>query len=92
MNLGARLWLLDEPAAGLSQTERREFGAMLRAVSDTWGTTIVIVEHDLELVWSLADTVSVVSAGAVLASGTPADIDARDDVRHIFQGVHHVED
>lgn len=92
MNLGARLWLLDEPAAGLSQTERREFGAMLRAVTDTWGTTIVIVEHDLELVWSLADTVSVVSAGAVLASGTPADIDARDDVRHIFQGVHHVED
>lgn len=92
MNLGARLWLLDEPAAGLSQTERREFGAMLRAVCDTWGTTIVIVEHDLELVWSLVDTVSVVSAGKVIAGGTPTEIDARDDVRHIFQGVHHVDD
>ncbi len=86
MNQGARIWLLDEPAAGLSQDERRQFGAILRSVAQRWGTTIVIVEHDLELVWSVADRISVVEAGTVIATGTPAELDERTDIKRVLVG------
>ena len=73
---GARVILLDEPTAGMSRVEADRIVALIRAVSE--GRTLVIVEHDMSVVFGLADRVSVLVHGEVLATDTPARIrDAR---------------
>ncbi|NML47259.1 branched-chain amino acid ABC transporter ATP-binding protein/permease [Ramlibacter sp. G-1-2-2] len=68
-----RLLLLDEPAAGLSLGELEEFGALLKEMRRL-GMTIVMVEHHIELVADLADAVTVLDQGKVLAEGTPEEV------------------
>lgn len=68
-----QLLLLDEPAAGLNDTETAELSAMLRAVRDG-GITTVVVEHNMSLVMGVADQIVVLDAGEVVAVGTPAEI------------------
>ena len=68
-----RLLLLDEPAAGLNDSETAELSALLRAVRAN-GITVVVVEHNMSLVMGVADEVVVLDAGAVLAHGVPAEI------------------
>jgi branched-chain amino acid transport system permease protein len=82
----AELLLLDEPAAGLSPEERRQFAAQLRDLRDTLGKTIVFVEHDLALVWRVADRISVLDAGKVIADGRPDEIIGNPRVRALFTG------
>lgn len=79
--------VLDEPAAGLSQLERKEFGDLLRSVVEATGASVVIVEHDLELVWQIADVISVVDAGKVRLSGSPAELTNHTDINQLFAGV-----
>ncbi|MEH3033697.1 MAG: ATP-binding cassette domain-containing protein [Aeromicrobium erythreum] len=81
--------VLDEPAAGLSQSERQEFGRLLRSVVEATGAAVVIVEHDLELVWQIADQISVVDAGQVRLTGTPQELRHHADINHLFAGVQH---
>lgn len=69
----AQILLLDEPAAGLSPAERKEFGALIHELRRR-GKTIVLVEHDLDLVWGVADRVTVLDAGKVVAHGAPQEI------------------
>jgi branched-chain amino acid transport system permease protein len=69
----AQILLLDEPAAGLSPDQRKEFGALIRDLRRR-GKTIVLVEHDLDLVWGVADRVTVLDAGKVVAHGSPQEI------------------
>lgn len=90
LHQGPSLLALDEPAAGLSQSERSEFGSLLRDVVNATGVTVLMVEHDLELVWGSADTISVVDAGRVIASGTPAELRNSPMIAHLFAGVDHV--
>jgi branched-chain amino acid transport system permease protein len=78
--------LLDEPAAGLSAEERRDFATLLRFLRDTLGKTIVLVEHDLHLVWRVADRITVLDAGVVVAEGAPAAIVDDRRVRGLFTG------
>ena len=68
-----RLLLLDEPAAGLNDTETAELSAMLRAIR-TAGVTVLVVEHNMALVMGVADQVVVLDAGRTVAVGTPAAI------------------
>jgi branched-chain amino acid transport system ATP-binding protein len=68
-----RLLLLDEPAAGLNDTETAELSAILHAIRDG-GITTVVVEHNMSLVMGVADQVVVLDAGRVIATGSPADI------------------
>jgi branched-chain amino acid transport system ATP-binding protein len=73
---GASVILLDEPTAGMSRAEADRTVALIRAVSE--GRTLVIVEHDMGVVFGLADRVSVLVRGEVLATDTPSRIrDAR---------------
>lgn len=81
---GADILLLDEPAAGLSPVEREQFKSLLVRLRDELGTTIVLVEHDLDLVWGIADTITVLEAGKVVANGSKADIDSNPAVRRLF--------
>ncbi len=72
-----RLLLLDEPAAGLDTTESLDLGARLRAVVDA-GVTVLLVDHDMDLVLNICDTIHVLERGALLASGRPEEV-IRDD-------------
>ncbi|NEB75725.1 ATP-binding cassette domain-containing protein, partial [Streptomyces sp. SID14478] len=65
--------LLDEPTAGLDSAEVAELARLLRALAAD-GTALLVVEHDLDLVADLADTVHVMAAGTVVASGPPAAV------------------
>ncbi len=67
------LLLLDEPAAGLTTSERGELSRLIRAIRDG-GVTVVLIEHDVNLVMALADQVVVLEFGRVIASGTPQEV------------------
>lgn len=73
---GPRLLLLDEPAAGLDDTETRELADALRAIR-VGGISLVVIEHNIELVMNVSDRITVLGAGSVIADGPPAEI--RDD-------------
>lgn len=82
----ATIVLFDEPAAGLSQGERANFARLVQFLSRRMGKTIVIVEHDLDLVWGIADTITVMEQGRVVASGDPESVAADPAVQHMFVG------
>lgn len=77
--------LLDEPAAGLSQAEKRILGDLLRDIART-GIGVGLVEHDMGLVMGTSDKVVVLQTGAMIASGTPAEIQADPVVRAAYLG------
>ena len=79
-----RLVLLDEPMAGMSTEETQYTLALIREV--TAGRALLIVEHDMEVVFSLADRVSVLVYGEVIATGTPDEIRAHQGVREAYLG------
>lgn len=81
---GADVLLFDEPAAGLSSDERRTLSALLRRLKTECGKTIVLVEHDLNLVWRIADKIVVMDRGKVVASGAPRDLVHNPDVTKLF--------
>ncbi|MBM7368854.1 branched-chain amino acid ABC transporter permease/ATP-binding protein [Gordonia hydrophobica] len=79
------LLLLDEPAGGLDSTESRWLGERLLKVRDS-GTTIVMVDHDMDLVLSVCDRVHVLNFGELIASGTPAEIRSNRTVATAYLG------
>jgi branched-chain amino acid transport system ATP-binding protein len=80
-----RVVLLDEPAAGLNDAETAELASLLCAVRDS-GITVVVVEHNMSLVMSVADQVIVLDVGAVVAAGTPAEIQRNPRVIEAYVG------
>jgi branched-chain amino acid transport system ATP-binding protein len=83
-----RLLLLDEPMAGLGVTESARMVKLLQELRRE--VTIVLVEHDMEAVFALADRISVLVYGRVIASGAPADIRQNDEVKRAYLGDQHV--
>jgi branched-chain amino acid transport system permease protein len=82
-----RILLLDEPAAGLSDPERRSLGATVRALAER-GFGFLVVEHDLDLALSIADRVTVLANGKIIAQGTSREVQANPDVRAVIMGSH----
>jgi branched-chain amino acid transport system ATP-binding protein len=82
---GADVILLDEPTAGMSHSETAEAVELIRSVSH--GKTLVMVEHDMGVVFGLADRISVLVYGKVLATGTPAEIRGNPAVQEAYLGV-----
>ena len=78
------LILLDEPTAGLNTEETRKAIGLIRRVTD--GKTLVMVEHDMEVVFTLADRVSVLHYGEVLATGPPDEIRSNEQVQRAYLG------
>ncbi len=86
---GAEVVLLDEPTAGMSRTETAQAVALIREI--TAGRTLVMVEHDMGVVFDLADRISVLVYGEVVATGTPAEIRANPAVQEAYLGGLHRE-
>lgn len=87
-----RLLLLDEPMAGMTLTEKREMTGFIRDARDTYGTTIVLIEHDIGVVMGLSDRVAVLDYGRKIADGTPDEVRADQAVIDAYLGVAHDED
>ena len=76
---GPRLLLLDEPTAGIAQREAEAFIPLLQQLHEVTGSTILLVEHDVPLVFELCSTVIVMQTGSVVVSGSPDVV--REDPR-----------
>jgi ABC-type branched-subunit amino acid transport system ATPase component len=74
--LGARVVLLDEPTAGLSQHETEAFAPRLRDIQRDLDAAVLLIEHDMPLVMSVSDRVYCLEAGVVIAEGSPAEVRA----------------
>jgi branched-chain amino acid transport system ATP-binding protein len=81
---GATAILLDEPTAGMSNTETEHAIALIRRITE--GRTLLMVEHDMRVVFDLADTITVLVYGQVIASGSPVEIRASRAVREAYLG------
>ena len=81
---GADTILLDEPTAGMSRSEADHAVALIRRI--TAGKTLVMVEHDMKVVFDLADIITVVVYGQVIASGPPQDVRANKAVQEAYLG------
>ena len=79
-----QLMLLDEPMAGLGVTESQRMVALLKELRKE--VTIVLVEHDMEAVFALADRITVLVYGRVIAYGAPAAMRANEEVRQAYLG------
>jgi len=78
--------LLDEPAAGTNPSEKVQLTDLIRKVRDVMGVSILLIEHDMKLVMSLAERLYVLNFGSVIAEGTPQEIRANDAVIEAYLG------
>lgn len=83
---GLDLWLLDEPTAGLASEHVPEFMALVHRVQKASAKTVVLVEHNMNVVMSLSDRISVMHQGQLLAEGTPTEIAENEIVRRAYLG------
>jgi len=84
--LRPKLLLLDEPTAGMGDQETEEIAELMHRLHHKDGLTIVLIEHDMQIVFRLADVITVLDRGAVLASGKPTEIAGNEAVQAAYLG------
>jgi ABC-type branched-subunit amino acid transport system ATPase component len=84
--LRPRLLLLDEPSSGIAQKETEALGPLLRRLAGYLGATVLLIEHDMPLIMSISDRMVAMAQGAVIASGTPAEVRADSQVLTSYLG------
>jgi ABC-type branched-subunit amino acid transport system ATPase component len=82
----AKLMLLDEPAAGLNSSEKKELGQILTRICDVFGATMLLVEHDMKLLMSVSQTVSVINFGRLVTTGRTVEVQANPEVIKAYLG------
>jgi branched-chain amino acid transport system ATP-binding protein len=83
------LLLLDEPMAGMVRADKQELARYIRTLRDTYGTAIVLIEHDIGVVMDLSDRIAVLDYGRKIADGTPEEIANDQAVIYAYLGVAH---
>ena len=84
--LKPRILLLDEPTAGMGEQETFQVAGLIRRLHKHTGYTIVLIEHDMRVVFNLADRIMVLDQGSLLAEGTPQEIAGNADVQSAYLG------
>lgn len=85
-SLNPKLFLLDEPTSGVSTLEKRRIMEMIRNIVKGKGITALVVEHDMDVVFSYSDNIVVLHQGKVLAEGKPKEIAENPEVSKVFFG------
>jgi branched-chain amino acid transport system ATP-binding protein len=83
------LLLLDEPMAGMNVEEKQDMSRFILDVNDEYGTTIVLIEHDMGVVMDISDRVVVLDYGKKIGDGTPQHVRENPDVIRAYLGTHH---
>jgi branched-chain amino acid transport system ATP-binding protein len=86
LTLKPRLLLLDEPTAGMGEHETYQIAGLIRRLHRNSNYTIVLIEHDMRVVFNLADRICVLDQGRLLADGTPKEIADNPDVQAAYLG------
>ena len=79
--------ILDEPAAGLNESETKDLADLINRIRADFGCTILLVEHDMGLVMNICDHICAISFGRKLAYGTPAEVQSSKEVQEAYLGV-----
>jgi branched-chain amino acid transport system ATP-binding protein len=89
--LRPRLLMLDEPMAGMSPSDRLAAVELIRTIVREHGLSVLLTEHDMDVVFALAQRITVLHYGEVIASGSPAEVRASPVVREVYLGHGHDE-
>jgi len=84
--LDPKLLLLDEPMGGMNQEEKEDMARFILDVNQQWGTTIILIEHDMAVVMDISDRVAVLDRGRKIAEGSPGEVQRHPDVIHAYLG------
>jgi len=89
LSTNPRLLLLDEPTAGMGLKERYELMDLVLDRVENHGITLLFVEHDIDVVFKIAERITVMAQGKVFAEGDPKEIAANSDVQDVYLGTRH---
>jgi len=84
--LDPKVLLLDEPMGGMNQEEKEDMARFILDVNEEWGTTIILIEHDMGVVMDVSDRVAVLDMGQKIAEGTPDEVKANPRVIKAYLG------